>query len=559
MEGQGRQGLLNEVRYDGTGKPTADYPVDKPFTAPKLPSSGIPWMVPKSDFFTATTLNPEWSFLGYMPDSKYSLTQRPGWLGLSPKANKINPLTKNDGEHNYSLITHLNFNPGIIDDEAGLIILRGDESIAVKLYSSVNDSGNKVIDFSYNGNKYEINNGIGYTLWLKMIRVNHVISGYCSKNGIDWIQVGQTFDVSAMDAYSDYTSFTGNRQGIYVNNSGAYFDLYIYRDAYSPILAECPANQLGTCRTATTQGISVLDSIHNNDWAMYAGVEFGNNDYGKANDSIQFTASSATNGGSIEVWLDSIQTGQLIGTCNISNTGGWNAFKTFSAKVKQTTGRHDLYLRFVGSATGKLFQLEWAQFTLKQAPQYMQSYLTNDSTVCVKLDENVAKPTLPCGFSVTLNNIDVDSITNISISASDSSLLYISLKKKIQGSDVISISYRNGSIKTTYGLALVPFTNSIVDNVFDTVSTKIYDSKLDNAFTVFPNPNNTGEFFYTIDNSIIKENINIEVVASNGNIIYEQKVSGFNGTITINNASTGCYFIHLRNNEYFINKPILIQ
>ena len=99
--GQGRQGLVNQVTYDTSGKPTADYPINIPKTAPKLPSSGIPWMVPHSDFFTSDKLNPEWSFLGYTPDNTYSLTDRPGWLHLSPKG-KINTVIKNDGEHNYS-------------------------------------------------------------------------------------------------------------------------------------------------------------------------------------------------------------------------------------------------------------------------------------------------------------------------------------------------------------------------------------------------------------------------------------------------------------------------
>ncbi len=74
----------------------------------------------------------------------------------------------------------------------------------------------------------------------------------------------------------DSTSWAGTRQGLYVQGSqNAWFDHYIYRDAWTPILAECPANQWGTTRTNAGDGISVLDNIHPNDWAMYAGVEFG--------------------------------------------------------------------------------------------------------------------------------------------------------------------------------------------------------------------------------------------------------------------------------------------
>jgi beta-xylosidase len=95
--------------------------VNKSFTAPQLPSNGIPWMVPKSDFFASGDLNPEWSLLGYTPNNLYSLIDRPGWLRLSPKSNKINTVTKNDGEHNYSLMTRLEFDAKVINDEAGLL------------------------------------------------------------------------------------------------------------------------------------------------------------------------------------------------------------------------------------------------------------------------------------------------------------------------------------------------------------------------------------------------------------------------------------------------------
>ena len=369
-KGQGRQGLLNQVHYDSNDKPIVDYPVDKSFTAPILPSSGIPWMVPKSDFFASEKLHPEWSLLGYTPDNKYSLVERPGWLRLSPKSGKINTVIKNDGEHNYSLITKLEFDAKSINDEAGLIILRGDENLYVKLYSSLNASGNKVILFSFNNKKYEAENTMGDTLWLRIIRINHSISGYYSSNGIDWVQVGQNFDISIIDSYSDYTTFAGTRQGLYVRNNTAYFDLYIYRDAYTPILAECPANQNGTAVSTRGGVIRTLDNIHDNDWALYAGVEFGNSEYAKQPDSLSITASCASEGGMVEVWLDSLDSGVKIAECVISNTGSWNIYQTFKTKVlSPVSGNHDVYLKFKGIGAERLFVLQWLNFIEKSNPE----------------------------------------------------------------------------------------------------------------------------------------------------------------------------------------------
>jgi beta-xylosidase len=364
-KGQGRQGLLNQIRYNANDKPTADYPVNKSFIAPNLPSSGIPWMVPHSDFFNSDKLNPEWSHLGFTPDNLYSLTDQPGWLHLSPKSGKINTVIKNDGEHNYSLMTRLVFNAQGFSDEAGLIILRGDEKSNVKLYSSMNDFRHHAVFFSFDANKYEAESTAGDTVWLKMIRVNHSITGYFSSDGFNWIQVGQNFDISMIDLYWDpnYVVFEGTRQGLYVQNSTAYFDLYIYRDAYTPILAECPANQNGTTRSVQSQGITVLDSIHNNDWALYAGVEFGNAGYQKKPDSISFTAACGSSGGSIEVWLDSLDSGTKIAECPITNTGSLTTFATFQTKIlKPVSGTRDVYLKFTGSGTDKLFLLQWLTF-----------------------------------------------------------------------------------------------------------------------------------------------------------------------------------------------------
>jgi len=367
--GQGRQGLLNQVRYDASLKPVADYPINQPFTAPKLSSSGIPWMVPKSDFFNSDKLHPEWSFLGYTAKTKTSLTDRPGWLRLSPKSStKANTIIKNDAEHNYSLITCVDFKPTSTADEAGLWIVRGDATMYVKLCSTINSDGKKGISFSFNGTEYEAENLLGDTTWLKIIRTNHLISGYFSNNGFEWVKVGKDFTITAIDSYKDGTFkvWEGTRQGLFVAGSkDAYFDLYIYRDAYSPILAECPANQFGTGTSSLSQGIKILKNIHPNDWALYAGVEFGDSDYDFIPDSVEFTASSATSGGTIEVWLDSIDTGKKVAECIIGNTESTNRFQPFKTSVLPVSGNHDVYLKFVGNGTDELFQLKWINFIRK--------------------------------------------------------------------------------------------------------------------------------------------------------------------------------------------------
>ncbi len=398
-KGQGRQGLLNQVHYNSSGKPVADYPVNSSFTAPNLPSSGIPWMVPHSDFFDSDTLNPEWSFLGYTASDKWSLTDRPGWLELSPKSSsKANTVIKNDGEHNYSLITRLDFIPSSTSDEAGLWIMRGDETMNVRLVSTLSSTGDRAIRFSFGSTQYEAMNTIGDTLWLKMVRVNHKISGYFSSDGNEWTQVGKAVDISAIDSYSDFSTFTGTRQGLYVSGmQSCWFDLYIYRDAYTPILAECPANQLGTKRTVINSDTTVLDNIYYNNWAMYAGVEFGNDGYQKNADSIKVVASSATGGGTVGVYIDSIDNSTKIAECNIGDTGSWTIFKTFSAKLlTKVSGNHDVYLLFTGSVMNKLFMLQSFWFTgSKSVTGVSQDLKSSNIPRKYNLEQNYPNPFNP--------------------------------------------------------------------------------------------------------------------------------------------------------------------
>ena len=238
--------------------------------------------------------------------------------------------------------------------------MRGDEKISVKLVRSVSTEGKSVLIFSFENTKNVVECIGNKTLWLKMERVNHIISGYFSYDGTTWKLVGEPVEISKIDSYSDYSSFTGTRQGLYVRGtSDAWFDFYIYRNAYTPIIAECPANQFGTSISPGKDAIKSLDEIQNNDWALYAGVEFGNNEYKMKPDSLVITASCDTKGGVVEVWLDSLDSKNKIAKCLISPTGGLDTYKKFTAKaLSRITGRHDVYLRFKGSGTEKLFLLK---------------------------------------------------------------------------------------------------------------------------------------------------------------------------------------------------------
>jgi len=406
----GRQGLLCQVTYNAQGFPVIQYPSNDAVQAPDLPSSGIPWMVPKSDMFNASKLNPQWSFLGYTSEGTYSLTVREGWLYLEPYGGS-NTVIQNDGEHSYSLITRVDFEPKSTSDEAGLWIMNGPETHHAKVFSTVTSQGENVLALSFENTSYEAENTIGSIVWLKLLRNEHIISGFYSSDGFTWTQIGEPINAASLDIeQTQFNDFTGNRQGLYVKGKLAYFDLYIYRDAYTDIAAQHPANRFGVSPAST-----YLGSINNDDWALYAGVEFGKDssstnegiDYQKSPNQISIIASSATSGGTVEVWLDSIDAGQKIAEVTIENTGGWSNYATFNDSVDEVSGCHDVYLCFKGTENEQLFRIKSFKFSEKQSTSIDDGNSQLEKPASFALHQNYPNPFNPAtqiNYSVPRNS-----------------------------------------------------------------------------------------------------------------------------------------------------------
>lgn len=373
----GRQGILSQITYDAQGWPTAQYP-NGPEAAPALPSSGIPWTVPRSDRFDDARLAPDWSFLGFTPDDSYSLTERPGWLRLTPSGgNRFfvgeNTVIQNAPEHAYTLLTGIDFIPVATSDEAGLWTFNGPETLQAKLFITRDDAGARNVVFSFDETVHSVPLDHEGVLWLRLQRDGHDLTGSFGFKGEGWTTVGEAIDVSRMDREQpasesnyDFNAFTGNQQGLFVRGDvPADFDAYIYRDAYSPLPARYPSNYHGVIGS----NAGYLGNIHDGDWAMYAGVELGDStsngddvDYTRRPETLELVASSATAGGTIEVRLDALD-GPKIAEVVIESTGGWSDYMTFSADVSAASGQRDVFLLFSGTDSGELFRIEQFQFT----------------------------------------------------------------------------------------------------------------------------------------------------------------------------------------------------
>ena len=108
----------------------------------------------------------------------------------------------------------------------------------------------------------------------------------------------------------------------------------------SRIPAASFASQQGVQTAPCTDGGECVGWIEQRDWIRYEQVDFG---HGAR--QIAFRSASATNGGTIEIRLDTPD-GDLLGACEVPNTGGWQSWRTFVAQIKPTSGAKTLCLTF---------------------------------------------------------------------------------------------------------------------------------------------------------------------------------------------------------------------
>ncbi len=98
-----------------------------------------------------------------------------------------------------------------------------------------------------------------------------------------------------------------------------------------------------------------VGNIEKNDYIKVKGVDFG-----AGADTFTASVASATEGGVIEIHVDST-TGPIIGVCEVGGTGGWQTWEEVSCDVV-VDGEHDLYFVFNGGS-GYLLNVDWWQFS----------------------------------------------------------------------------------------------------------------------------------------------------------------------------------------------------
>ncbi len=106
------------------------------------------------------------------------------------------------------------------------------------------------------------------------------------------------------------------------------------------------AAQQGIQTAPCTEGGQCIGWIEHGDWVRYERIDFG-----QGARQVEIRAASESTGGIIEIRLDKPD-GELLGTCPVPNTGGWQSWRSFNPKVKSVSGIKTICLVFKGPRTG---------------------------------------------------------------------------------------------------------------------------------------------------------------------------------------------------------------
>jgi len=344
--GLGRQTSLYQLIWEGD-RPWGVAPTTQPLKKPNLPQSGILWRSVQSDNFESNSMGAWWHFLSKKAEASYSLTARKGWVRLTPDNDRTH-LVQKETDHYYSAVTRVDMDATDSTAKAGIYLTSGNQKVIGQLYSGYN-SGKKIF-FSLGKVTRIIPNQLGNTVWLKLERNEHNLTGFCSIDGNKWTSLGDPISAVDLDkAQPSYNSWVGTSVGLFAEGKPADFDFFVCKDGFSSLPVAGYNNYFGVKILKNESGKVVTNTSSNGGWLMISGVDLGS----QSPSAVELMASSGEKG-KIEIWLDDLKDGKLIATIPISSTGGENNWKTFSKNLKGVTGHHDVFLKFPAGKEGTI-------------------------------------------------------------------------------------------------------------------------------------------------------------------------------------------------------------
>ncbi len=138
--------------------------------------------------------------------------------------------------------------------------------------------------------------------------------------------------------------------------------------AYETIEAEDYSTESGTRTEDKTDGGQNVGYIESGDYIAYRNVDFGDDG------ALSFKPVLAGNAATIEIYLDSLD-GEPVASCNYAGSGNWQNWNEETFNISKITGKHTVYLKFVGGE-GYLLNIDNFKFG-KEAKALSGKYVQN--------------------------------------------------------------------------------------------------------------------------------------------------------------------------------------
>ena len=166
------------------------------------------------------------------------------------------------------------------------------------------------------------------------------------------------------------------------------------------------ASQQGIQTADCSEGGKCIGWIERGDWVRYEKVDFG-----QRTEQIEIRAASPTGGGTIELRLDKPD-GELIGTCTVKDTGNWQSWSSFKARIRSVSGTKTLCLVFRSPKSGDVpeCQLWFAEVDSSNTTIWAQfkDVNPNESQVEINVRQAVFYPEKPGMNYITVRGFTME-------------------------------------------------------------------------------------------------------------------------------------------------------
>jgi xylan 1,4-beta-xylosidase len=299
-----------------------------------------------SDSFDSDSLGAWWHFLTKGAAHKYSLSQRKGWVRLTPDTASAH-LVQKETDHFYSAITRLELKGN--SAKGGIYLTNGNQHIYARLFAQT--AQEQAIVLQLDTAIRTVPYSKATSVWLKLIRNEHQLTGFYSADGKKWLPVGAPISAVPLDKVQpNYNSWVGTSVGLFAEGAAADFDCFVCKDGFSALPVIGSSNQYGTQQVNQSGDWLVTNTSIYGGWLMISGVDFGAP--GEAR-SIELLA-TASRGGNVDIMIDDLKEGAVIASIPV-RAGKDTQVQVLDKLSNKPSGQHDVFIRFPAGAAQDIY------------------------------------------------------------------------------------------------------------------------------------------------------------------------------------------------------------